>query len=117
MEDGIYKNGYVKIKDGKIAGAGNMDELTNTDGEVIDACGGFILPGLIDAHTHLGIWEDSLGIEGDDGNEDTDPATPQLRAIDAVNPCDRSFCEALMAGVTTVLTGPGSANPIAGQFT
>ncbi|MDP4110304.1 MAG: amidohydrolase, partial [Bacillota bacterium] len=47
----------------------------------------------------------------------TDPATPQLRAIDAVNPCDRSFCEALMAGVTTVLTGPGSANPIAGQFT
>ncbi|MBQ1374677.1 MAG: amidohydrolase, partial [Clostridia bacterium] len=54
--------------------------------------------------------------EGDDGNEDTDPATPQLRAIDAINPLDRGFAEALSGGVTSVVTGPGSANPIGGQL-
>ncbi|MDR1892785.1 MAG: amidohydrolase, partial [Oscillospiraceae bacterium] len=60
--------------------------------------------------------EDSLGFEGDDGNEDTDPVTPHLRAMDAVNPNDRCFAEARAAGVTTVVTGPGSSNPIAGQM-
>ena len=59
---------------------------------------------------------DGLGFEGDDGNEETDPVTPQLRAVDAVNPMDRCFKEAAAGGVTTVLTGPGSANPIGGQW-
>ncbi|MCX7614320.1 MAG: amidohydrolase [Clostridiales bacterium] len=117
MENLELNNGFVKIKNNKISALGPMTQLPDTnDAQVIDACGGFILPGLVDAHTHLGIWEDSLGFEGDDGNEDTDPATPQLRAIDAINPFDRSFEEALNAGVTSVLSGPGSANPIAGQF-
>ncbi|MCL2486913.1 MAG: amidohydrolase, partial [Oscillospiraceae bacterium] len=84
--------------------------------ETIDLAEKSIYPGFIDAHTHLGMWEDSLGFEGDDGNEESDPATPHLRAIDAVNSFDLCFHEALAAGVTTVVTGPGSANPIAGQL-
>ena len=62
------------------------------------------------------MFEDSLGFEGDDGNEDSDPVTPHLRAIDGINPFDRGFKEARNAGVTTVVTGPGSANPVGGQF-
>lgn len=81
-----------------------------------DAEGGYVMPGMIDAHCHLGMVEDSLGFEGDDINDDSDPVTPQLRAIDAINPQDRGFLDALSAGVTTVVTGPGSANPISGQF-
>lgn len=84
--------------------------------EEIDAQGQFVLPGLVDAHCHVGMFEDSLGFEGDDGNEDSDPLTPHLRAVDAVNPFDRAFEEARRAGVTTVVTGPGSANPVGGQF-
>lgn len=110
-----YKNGFIRIADGKIAAVGAMEELPQ--GEVLlDAAGAIALPGLIDPHCHIGMWEDGLGFEGDDGNEDTDPSTPQLRAVDGVNPLDRSFSEALDYGVTTVVTGPGSANPIAGQM-
>lgn len=85
-------------------------------GETLDARGGHILPGFVDAHCHLGMFGDAMGFEGDDGNEATDPCTPHLRAIDGVNPMDRCFRDARLAGVTTVLTGPGSANPISGQF-
>lgn len=74
------------------------------------------MPGLIDAHCHVGMFEDSLGFEGDDGNEDSDPIMPHLRAIDGINPFDRGFKDAYNAGVTTVVTGPGSANPVGGQF-
>lgn len=84
--------------------------------EIIDAQGAFLMPGLVDAHCHLGLVGDSCGIEGDDGNEESDPITPQLRAIDAINPFDRGFEDARRAGVTCVVTGPGSANPIGGQF-
>ena len=84
--------------------------------EIIDANGGYLTPGLIDAHCHLGMVGDSLGMESDDGNEDTDPITPHLRAIDAINPFDRGFIEAKEAGVVCVVTGPGSANAIGGQF-
>jgi len=114
-----YENGYVFIKNTKIAAVGDMAELDLKEDEciqVIDAEGGYVLPGFIDAHCHVGMWEDSMGFEGDDGNEDTDPVTPHLRAIDAVNPCDRAFQEAREAGITTVVTGPGSANVIGGQF-
>ena len=117
MENEDYENGYLTINDGLISAIGDMKDCPLVTGqEVVDAGGGLLLPGFIDAHSHMGMWEDSLDFEGDDGNEDTDPVTPQLRAVDAVNPMDRCFSEALAAGVTTVLTGPGSANPIGGLW-
>jgi imidazolonepropionase-like amidohydrolase len=115
-QDKVIENGYVKISGGLICEAGDMNDYKHDDQEeIIDAGGGWLLPGFIDAHTHLGMYEDGLRNEGDDLNEITDPCTPHLRAIDAVNPIDRAFEEALAAGVTTVATGPGSANPIGGQ--
>ena len=110
------EDGFVEIEEGKIAAIGSMKEACPAEGELLDAAGGWLFPGFIDAHCHLGMWEDGLGFEGDDGNESTDPATPQLRALDAVNPLDPCFREALAAGVTTVVTGPGSANPVGGQL-
>ena len=115
----IIENGYVKISGGLICEVGHMSALAaGFDGEtnIIDAGGKWLLPGFIDAHTHIGMYEDGLRNEGDDLNEVTDPCTPQLRAIDAVNPMDRALSEALAAGVTCAATGPGSANPISGQF-
>ena len=116
--DGLtIPGGYVAIRGDKIAQVGPMEECPKDwEGRVFDAHGGHIAPGFIDAHCHLGMFGDGVGIEGDDGNETTDPCTPHLRAVDAVNPLDRCFQEAREAGVTTVLTGPGSANPISGQF-
>lgn len=115
-ENTVIKNGYIEYENGKITEIGEMSQLNKIDDNAIDAKGRRLYPGFVDAHTHLGMFEDSIAFEGDDGNEDTEPVTPQLRAIDAVNPMDRYFDEALSAGVTTVLTGPGSANPIAGQI-
>ncbi len=117
MDGPIIEKGYVAVTGRKIAQVGPMEACPqNWEGEVIEAQGGHICPGFIDAHCHLGMFGDALGFESDDGNEETDPSTPHLRAIDAVNPLDRCFSEARAAGVTTVLTGPGSANPISGQF-
>ena len=117
MDGPVIENGYVALAGSKIAQVGPMEDCpASWEGEVLDAQGGHVCPGFIDAHCHLGMFGDALGFESDDGNEETDPCTPQLRAIDAVNPLDRCFAEARAAGVTTVLTGPGSANPISGQF-
>lgn len=114
-ETGIIENGYVTIENGKITavGSGVPDNLTSED---IDAGGSFLLPGFIDAHTHLGIIENGIDFEGDDCNEATDPFTPHLRAIDGVNPFDRCFAEARSAGITTVMVSPGSANPCGGTM-
>lgn len=116
-----YDQGYLIIKDGKIAAMGEdasrlAMELDGTSLHIIDAEGKYLLPGFIDAHCHIGLWEDSVGFEGEDGNEMTDPVTPHLRAIDGVYHGDRAFVEARESGVTTVVTGPGSANVIGGQF-
>ena len=116
MAGPIIKSGYLRTDGGVIAELGPMPTAPQAGEEVVDAQGASLYPGFIDAHTHLGMWEDGLTFEGDDGNEETDPVTPQLRAIDAVNPVDRCFREALGAGVTTVVTGPGSANAIGGQL-
>lgn len=117
MDGPVIPHGYVELEGEKIARVGAMEELKDTGkGEVLDAEGGHIVPGFVDAHCHLGLFGDGLGFEADDGNESTDPCTPHLRAIDGVNIQDRCFQEAREGGVTTVLTGPGSANPIAGQF-
>lgn len=113
MAGAEYDCGCI-LFDEKILYVGEDKELQADT--VIDAEGQYVLPGLIDAHCHVGMFEDSMGFEGDDGNEDSDPVMPHLRAIDGINPFDRGFAEARNAGVTAVVTGPGSANPVGGQF-
>lgn len=116
MAEKIFDNGCVLIENGKIKEVGENIEAPK-NAEIIDARGRLLIPGLIEAHCHLGLWEDSIGFEGADGNESVDPITPQLRAIDGINPMDKTFEEARAGGVTTVCTGPGSANVIGGTFT
>ena len=117
MDGQTIPRGFVAVSGGKIARVGAMEDCpANWEGETVDAGGDHVLPGFIDAHSHLGMFGDAVGFEGDDGNEATDPCTPHLRAIDAIYPQDRCFQEAREGGVTTVLTGPGSANPVSGQF-
>ena len=106
--------GDVAIENGKIAAVGQS--LSYSDAEVRDVTGMTVMPGIVDPHCHIGMWEDAMGFEGADGNECTNPITPELRAIDAINPYDRCFEEAAAGGVTTCVTGPGSANVIGGQF-
>jgi len=107
--------GTVLVEDGKIVHAGQKIPLPKHI-EVIDATSKIVMPGLIDAHTHVGIMEEIYRIEGDDTNETSDPVTAHLRAIDAVNPADLGFRDALAGGVTTVVTGPGSANIVGGEM-
>ena len=113
-------SGFVLIEDDKIKKVGKTTELTKEIelkcDKVIDADGGYIMPGMVDAHCHVGMWENGIGFEGSDGNEMTDPVTPHMRAIDGIYYKDRSFGDAREAGITTVVTGPGSANVIGGQF-
>jgi len=119
MQDAEYENGYIIIEDGKIFSVGDTKDLAmdrNCFESVYDAQGAYALPGFIDAHCHVGLWAYGHGAEASDGNESSDPITPQLRAIDSIDPFDPSLKKALMAGVTTVVTGPGSANIIGGQF-
>jgi len=118
---GIIDNGFIAIAKGNILYVGDNEEdaiqsFGGNEYKEIDASGGYVMPGLIDAHCHIGMWEDAMGFEGADGNEMTDPVTPHLRAIDGINHADKCFIEAREAGVTTVVTGPGSANTIGGQF-
>ncbi|AOT70003.1 amidohydrolase [Geosporobacter ferrireducens] len=115
MEGKVYEKASILIRDGKIQEIGE-ELVAPLDAVVIDAAGKIITPGLIDAHCHLGLWEDAIGFEGADGNEMTDPVTPHMRAIDAINPMDRTFEEARQGGITSVATGPGSGNVIGGQF-
>jgi imidazolonepropionase-like amidohydrolase len=117
MVGDIIEDGFIHIENEKISDIGSMDKMPIfEDKNVIDGRDMIALPGFVDAHCHIGMWEDAMGIEGSDGNEETDPITPQLRAIDAINPRDKCFREALEAGVTTVIVTPGSANPIGGQI-
>ena len=116
MANESFENGMILVDHGKIIAIGN-DIHQPESVEVIDACGRFVMPGMIDAHCHLGMWEDGMGFEGADGNEAVDPVTPHLRAIDAINPMDMCFKDAVDAGITSVATGPGSANVIGGIST
>ena len=106
--------GDVAIEGTKIKAVGK--DLDAEGAEVIDAAGCTVIPGIVDAHCHIGMFEDGMGFEGDDGNEMSNTSTPELRAIDAINPFDRCFEEAMRGGVTTCVTGPGSANVVGGQF-
>ncbi len=107
--------GELLIDGGKIVAIG--EKVNAPEGcKVYDVHGCLVTPGFIDAHTHIGLHEESIRWEGADYNEVSDPVTPQMRAIDAINPRDESFHNALAGGVTTAITGPGSANVIGGTF-
>jgi len=114
MEKENYRRGTILISQGKILDVGENISIPS-EAEVLDAEGKYILPGFIDAHTHVGIAEEIYRLEGDDTNEMTEPLTPQLRALDAINPDDLAFQDALLGGVTTVMITPGSANVIGGM--
>ncbi|MDE6520843.1 MAG: amidohydrolase [Ruminococcus sp.] len=112
---GTIENGWLETDGKKIKsfGAGKPADIPENS---INAEGGTLLPGFIDAHTHLGIIEDGIDFEGDDCNESTDPFTPEMRAIDGINPFDRCFEEARMRGITAVASSPGSANACGGEI-
>jgi imidazolonepropionase-like amidohydrolase len=114
ITQGTFDPGTVLIDNGKIAAVG-PDVTIPPGAEVYDATGMVVMPGLIDAHCHIAVFADGVGWEHADGNEMTDPITPHMRALDAVHPEDLAFKDLIAAGVTTVLTGPGSGNLIGGQ--
>lgn len=122
MEDQVIENGYLWIKGKKIEEIGEMSDnriqrkMENCQEKILDVGGAWVLPGLIESHAHIGITEEKWGTIGDDCNEATMPVTTTLRAIDAVNPMDPAFHDAIEAGITSVMTGPGSANVVGGQF-
>ena len=108
--------GCLLIDDnGKIAGVG-QDLPIPEEATVIDAAGLLVTPGCVDAHCHIGLDNEATGWEGRDYNEMVDPITPQMRAIDSIDPMDEAFPNALRGGVTTACTGPGSANVVGGTF-
>ncbi len=115
ITQGDIENGQILIDGGKILAVG--EKVDAPEGcEVFDAKGMLITPGLIDAHTHIGLHEEAIRWEGMDYNEKSSPVTPQVRGIDGINPMDESLGLALAGGVTTAVTGPGSANVIGGTF-
>lgn len=119
MAGRIYENGTIQIENGKIKAVkeGTMGDMpVGTEKKVLDVQGAWILPGLIEAHCHMGITEEKTGEEGDDCNENVEPSTPYLRAIDAINSMDAAFHDAVRAGITSAMIGPGSSNVVGGQF-
>ena len=113
ITNGIQDGTVLIDEQGKIVAIGAVEIPEGTS--VIDGTGKVLMPGLIDSHGHAGVYEESLGWEGSDGNEMTDPITPHLRALDAINPHEDGIQEALRAGVTTMCVLPGSANVVGGQ--
>ncbi|GAA3652162.1 amidohydrolase [Lentzea roselyniae] len=108
------EGGTVLIQDGKIVAVGADVDIP--DGvEVADADGAWVLPGFVEAHGHIGVHEEAEGWAGQDTNEMTHPVGARMRALDAINPADLGFADALSGGVTTAVIKPGSGNPIGGQ--
>ena len=117
MEGENIDCGYIRTKGKVIEEIGSMENFEERKEEkILDVNGAWVLPGLIESHAHIGITEEKWGAIGDDCNEETNPLTPTLRAIDAVNPMDQAFHDAIKAGITSVMTGPGSSNVVGGQF-
>ena len=119
MEGQVYENGTIGIEDGKIKEVreGAIGDMPcGAEQKVLDVQGAWVMPGLIEAHCHMGITEEKKGMEGDDCNENVEPITPYLRAIDAINTMDAAFDDAVRAGITSAMIGPGSSNVVGGQF-
>lgn len=110
-----YERGTVLIE-GKTIVAAGANLAVPSDATVIDATGKTVLPGFVESHSHVGLWGDSVAWEGRDFNETSEPVTPHMRAIDGINPFDTAFRDVLAAGITTLLTGAGSANLIGGEW-
>ena len=108
----VIERGYVRFENGLITEVGEGAPAASA--EDIDAGGKTLYPGFIDIHTHLGLTTNGVGAEGEDFNEESEPVSPQLHILDAINPFDVSFKKAIEAGVTAVLISPGSMNPVAG---
>lgn len=111
--DGEVFEGTVLLRDGVIADLGANVQVP-ADADVVDVAGQYVLPGLVDAHSHIGSWEDGEGWAGEDTNEMTSPVTAALRVMDSINPRDVAFADARAGGVTTVNVLPGSANVVCG---
>lgn len=119
MAGRVYENGTIGIQNGKIAEIkeGSIHNAgCNCQKNIINVDGAWVMPGLIEAHCHVGISEEKKGMEGDDCNENVNPITPYLRAIDAINTMDAGFSDAVRAGITSAMIGPGSSNVVGGQF-
>jgi len=115
IEGDPVEGGTVLLRDGKIAAVEGPGFAVPDGVDVVDATGKWVLPGFIDAHAHAGVSEEAEGWAGQDTNERTSPVTAQVRALDAINPADLGFRDAIMGGVLAVNVNPGSANPIGGQ--
>lgn len=115
VTQGTIENGIILIEEGKIKALDQQVEIPS-DATIIDCQNKWITPGLIDAHTHLGVYEETIGWAGNDVNEMTDSSTPHVRALDAINPAEKGFEDAYKGGVTTVQVMPGSANVIGGEM-
>jgi imidazolonepropionase-like amidohydrolase len=107
-------SGTILVSGGKITAVGPDLDIPD-DATVIDAAGGWVLPGFIEAHGHVGVHEEAEGWAGSDSNELTEPVTAHVRALDAINPADLGFRDAVSGGVLAVNVNPGSGNPIGGQ--
>jgi imidazolonepropionase-like amidohydrolase len=115
VEGEPIEGGTVLLADGTIAAVAGPGYAVPPDARIVDATGKWVLPGLIDAHTHLGAYEEGEGWAGTDTNELTGPVQAQVRVIDAINPADEGFRDAIAGGVLAVNVNPGSGNPIGGQ--
>jgi imidazolonepropionase-like amidohydrolase len=115
ITDGVIDKGTVLVEGGKIVAVGRNVEVPQ-GAEVVNCRRKWIMPGLVDAHCHIGIWEESIGWAGSDGNEATDPVTPHVRALDGIkaNADEGGLTAAMENGVTTAQVLPGSANVIGG---
>ena len=115
VEGEPIEGGTVLLADGQIAAVEGPGFAVPAGASVVDATGKWVLPGFIDAHAHAGVHEEAEGWAGQDTNEMTDPVTAQVRALDAINPADLGFRDAITGGVLAVNVNPGSGNPIGGQ--
>lgn len=112
----VVERGTVLVRDGRIVAVGRAEDVPVPDGvPVHDATGRWVLPGFVEPHGHLGVWEDGEGAAGQDTNDMVDPNTARLRAMDGLNPADIAFVDALGGGVTSVVVKPGSGNVIGGR--